>query len=170
MNHPYPGPKRLTRSRNDRMLAGVCGGIAEYLNMDPTLVRVLVVVIALVTAAFPVLIIYLIMMMVIPEAPRVPPPSVGPGQQQGYQPWQPYQTQQHTDPVWGPQGAPWQQNSPAPAQPPPRQSPEDLFARAKRPGQPAGSGEHHASPAASTADADPADSAGSDTGPRDQTS
>jgi phage shock protein C len=36
--------RRLLRSRSDRMIAGVCGGLAEYLRIDPTLVRILVVV------------------------------------------------------------------------------------------------------------------------------
>jgi phage shock protein C len=36
--------KRLVRSRDDRMLGGVCGGVAAYLGIDPTLVRILVVV------------------------------------------------------------------------------------------------------------------------------
>jgi phage shock protein C len=44
---PYPGPaRRLTLSANDKKIAGVCGGIAEYFNIDPTLVRVLTVVLA----------------------------------------------------------------------------------------------------------------------------
>ena len=34
-------PKRLVKSRRDKILFGVCGGIAEYLNMDPTVVRIL---------------------------------------------------------------------------------------------------------------------------------
>jgi phage shock protein PspC (stress-responsive transcriptional regulator) len=38
------GQKRLVRSRDDRMVAGVCGGIAQYLGVDATLVRILVVV------------------------------------------------------------------------------------------------------------------------------
>jgi len=37
--------KRLYRSRNNKMIAGVCGGIAEYLNIDPTVVRILAVII-----------------------------------------------------------------------------------------------------------------------------
>lgn len=41
------GPYR--RSRSDRKIAGVCGGLAKYLNMDPTLVRVLWVVLTLVS-------------------------------------------------------------------------------------------------------------------------
>lgn len=44
MSTPYTGPKRLTRSRDDRMISGVCGGLARYLNIDATLVRVLMVV------------------------------------------------------------------------------------------------------------------------------
>lgn len=39
------GPsRRLTRSRHDRKIAGVCGGIGEYLGIDPTIVRILFVV------------------------------------------------------------------------------------------------------------------------------
>ncbi len=38
------GPKRLTRSRDDKMISGVCGGVARYLNIDATLVRVLMVI------------------------------------------------------------------------------------------------------------------------------
>ena len=38
-------PKRLRRSRTNRVIAGVCGGIAEYANLDPTIVRILAVII-----------------------------------------------------------------------------------------------------------------------------
>ncbi len=34
-------PKKLYRSRNNRMISGVCGGFAEYINLDPTIVRLL---------------------------------------------------------------------------------------------------------------------------------
>jgi len=40
-------PKRFYRSKSDRKIAGVCGGIAQYLNMDPTLVRILWVILTL---------------------------------------------------------------------------------------------------------------------------
>ena len=44
-DHPTtPQPKRLLRTRDDQMIAGVCGGLARYLGVDPTLVRVLAVV------------------------------------------------------------------------------------------------------------------------------
>ena len=51
MSSPYPpqAPKRLERSKSNRVLGGVCAGVANYLNMDPTLVRVLTVVISLFT-------------------------------------------------------------------------------------------------------------------------
>ncbi|HEX2895408.1 MAG TPA: PspC domain-containing protein [Marmoricola sp.] len=47
MPGPMPGPvppKRLYRTRDDQMIGGVCGGIARYFDVDPTLVRVLAVV------------------------------------------------------------------------------------------------------------------------------
>lgn len=59
--------KRLVRSRSQRMIAGVCGGIAEYLNQDPTVVRVIYVILSVLSAAFPGLIIYLILIFIIPS-------------------------------------------------------------------------------------------------------
>ncbi len=56
---------RLFRS-NDRMLGGVCAGIAEYLGWDPTLVRIAYIVLSVVSAAFPGLLVYLILWIVIP--------------------------------------------------------------------------------------------------------
>lgn len=49
------------------MLAGVCGGIAEYLDMDPTVIRVLYIIASVLSAAFPGLLIYIILIFVIPE-------------------------------------------------------------------------------------------------------
>lgn len=40
-------PKRIYRSNNDKMLCGVCGGVAEYLNVDPTVVRLIWVIFGL---------------------------------------------------------------------------------------------------------------------------
>ncbi len=57
--------RRLYRSRDQRMIAGVCGGIGEYINVDPTIVRLLFVLgLFLGTLTFWV---YLVMMIVIPE-------------------------------------------------------------------------------------------------------
>ena len=60
--------KRLYRSKEDRMVGGVCGGIAEHLSVDPTLIRLLYVLFAL-TGGSGVLA-YIIMLVVIPEKPR----------------------------------------------------------------------------------------------------
>lgn len=59
--------KRLYRSKTDSMLAGVCGGIAEYFNLDPTLVRIAYIVLSIISAAFPGLLVYIILWIVIPE-------------------------------------------------------------------------------------------------------
>jgi phage shock protein PspC (stress-responsive transcriptional regulator) len=57
--------KRLRRSRN-RMIAGVCAGIAEWLGWDVTLVRVLYVVVSLLSIAFPGTLVYIILWIVMP--------------------------------------------------------------------------------------------------------
>ena len=59
----------LMRSRRNRMIAGVCGGLAEWLGWDPTLVRVLYVVVSVVSAAFPGILVYVILWVLMPEAP-----------------------------------------------------------------------------------------------------
>jgi phage shock protein C len=58
----------LRRSRRHRMIAGVCGGIAEWLGWDPTLVRVLYVVGSIVSAAFPGLLVYVLLWIIVPNA------------------------------------------------------------------------------------------------------
>ena len=60
-------PKKLKRS-NNKMLAGICGGIAEYLNLDPTIVRIAYVLLSILLAAFPGIIVYLILMLIMPKA------------------------------------------------------------------------------------------------------
>ena len=59
-----PG-RRLTRSRN-KVIAGVCGGIAEYFSIDPTVVRVAYVLISVISVAFPGILAYIILMFVMP--------------------------------------------------------------------------------------------------------
>jgi len=59
--------KRLTRSATDKMLCGVCGGIAEYLDVDPTIIRVAYVVMSLFSVAFPGLILYIVLALIIPQ-------------------------------------------------------------------------------------------------------
>lgn len=57
--------KRLCRSRDDRMIAGVCAGLAEYISVDPTIVRLLFVLGLFVGGA--TFWAYLIMMLIVPE-------------------------------------------------------------------------------------------------------
>ena len=62
---PSPGPRRLTRNRADAQLGGVCAGLADYFNLDPTLVRVLTVVAVVFT--FPIgLFAYLVAWAIMP--------------------------------------------------------------------------------------------------------
>lgn len=58
--------KKLYRSSN-RILAGVCGGIAEYLDVDPTLIRVAYVMLSMFTVAFLGLLLYIILMILMPN-------------------------------------------------------------------------------------------------------
>jgi phage shock protein PspC (stress-responsive transcriptional regulator) len=57
----------LTRSRSSRMIAGICGGLAQWLGWDPTLVRVLYVLLSVFSAGFPGLLVYIILWVVMPE-------------------------------------------------------------------------------------------------------
>ena len=59
--------KKLYRSTTDKKLAGVCGGVAKYLNMDPTVIRVIWAILAL-FAGFSIAA-YIICALVIPEEP-----------------------------------------------------------------------------------------------------
>ncbi len=137
MSSPYPPqpPKKLLRSKSNRMLGGVCGGLASYLNMDPTLVRVLTVIVSLFTGVPVVL--YIVALFVVPEegspetGPSYPPVN-GPGAPAAWTPpappayapaeppappapaaapWAP--SPSVDDSVWGTEGAPWEQRQPA---------------------------------------------------------
>jgi phage shock protein C len=70
--------KRLYRSRSNRVVAGVCSGLAEYFGLDVTLVR-LAFVLGIVLGLGSLLVVYLVMVFVVPEEPLssapVPPPQ-----------------------------------------------------------------------------------------------
>lgn len=75
--------KRLYRSRTERMVGGVLGGLANYLGIDPTLLRIVYVIIAFTGNAGPALLAYVIALVVIPEEPldseqQAPPPPPPP--------------------------------------------------------------------------------------------
>jgi phage shock protein C len=65
-------PKRLRRSSTDKKLAGVCAGIADYLDTDPTVIRVAYIVASFFTGVFPGVILYIILAVVMPEGPDAP--------------------------------------------------------------------------------------------------
>ena len=68
MSAPTDPVKKLYRSRNERMIAGVCGGIAEHFGVDPTWIRLLFVLFFF--AGGSALFIYLILWVIVPLSPR----------------------------------------------------------------------------------------------------
>ncbi|PZR95330.1 MAG: hypothetical protein DLM69_11710 [Candidatus Chloroheliales bacterium] len=64
-------PKRLMRSQN-KILGGVCGGLAEYFNMDPSVVRLAALGLVLLTHVMFAIPAYLVMWAVVPQAPAAP--------------------------------------------------------------------------------------------------
>ncbi len=65
MNTSY---KQLTRSSTNRMIGGICGGLGEYSNIDPTVIRLVTALLFFVTGPA-IIIAYLIMLLIVPEAP-----------------------------------------------------------------------------------------------------
>jgi phage shock protein C len=63
--------RKLYRSRTNRQVAGVCGGLAEYFNLDATLIRVLFVVLAVLGGSGIVL--YVALWIIVPGEPELPP-------------------------------------------------------------------------------------------------
>lgn len=59
--------KRLLRSKTESMLAGVCGGIANYFGLDPTMVRIGYILLSVLSAGFPGILVYIVLWIVIPE-------------------------------------------------------------------------------------------------------
>lgn len=60
-------PKRLYRSREDRMICGVCGGVAEYFNVDPTIIRLVVAIFGFTgTGIF----VYILAAIIMPDGPK----------------------------------------------------------------------------------------------------
>lgn len=57
---------KLQRS-NNKMIAGVCGGLADWFNLDPTIVRIGYVLISIFSAAFPGILVYIILWIIMPK-------------------------------------------------------------------------------------------------------
>ena len=60
--------KRLYRSLNQRMLGGVCGGLAEYFDIDVSLVRLIFIGIGLISVILPMILFYIIAVIIVPTA------------------------------------------------------------------------------------------------------
>ncbi len=60
-------PKLLRRSVANRHIAGVCGGLAEYFGVDPTVMRVAYVLLSIFSAGFPGILVYIVLWVLIPE-------------------------------------------------------------------------------------------------------
>jgi len=67
MNQSFQSRNKLYRSRKERMIAGVCGGLAEHFNMDPTWIRLLFILFFF--AGGCAFLIYIIMWLIVPLAP-----------------------------------------------------------------------------------------------------
>ena len=63
--------RKLYRSQTQRMIAGVCGGLAEYFNLDATLMRVLFLLLAVFGGSG--IVIYIVMWIIVPDASKAPP-------------------------------------------------------------------------------------------------
>jgi len=60
----------LHRSNSNRILAGVCGGLAEWLGWNPTTVRILYVLVSILSVAFPGILVYIVLWILMPKAGR----------------------------------------------------------------------------------------------------
>jgi phage shock protein C len=70
--------KKLYRSLTQKMVAGICGGLAEYFDIDVSIIRLIFIAIALASALIPMFIFYIIAWIVIPTQPPPPPPPPPP--------------------------------------------------------------------------------------------
>lgn len=65
--------KRLIRSTTDRWIAGICGGMGEYLEIDPNVIRVIWVIVTVLSGFFPGILIYILLWFILPEEGQARP-------------------------------------------------------------------------------------------------
>lgn len=63
--------KRLCRNDDDKIFSGVIGGVSEYFDLDPTILRLLYILIAVLTGLFPAIIGYIIAALIVPRKPHI---------------------------------------------------------------------------------------------------
>lgn len=59
--------KKLYRSKKDKKIAGICGGLGEFLNIDPTIIRLIFVFVAFITGILPLVVVYILGWIIIPQ-------------------------------------------------------------------------------------------------------
>lgn len=65
--------KKLYRSTTDRKVAGICGGLAKYLNMDATVLRLVWVLVVIFSGIFPGILVYILAIFIVPEDTHIVP-------------------------------------------------------------------------------------------------
>ncbi len=65
--------KRLYRSTTDQLVAGICGGIGEYLEIDPNVIRVIWVIITAITGFVPGIVVYILLWIILPQRGQARP-------------------------------------------------------------------------------------------------
>jgi phage shock protein C len=68
-----PAPRKLMRSRAERKIAGVCAGLAQYFDLDVSLVRILCLFLTLATGVCPGIVTYLLAWIIVPAEPELKP-------------------------------------------------------------------------------------------------
>lgn len=69
--------KKLYRSQTNKLISGVCGGLAEFLDIDPTVLRLIWVLVVVFSGFFPGVLVYFVAAIIVPidPSPTAPPPS-----------------------------------------------------------------------------------------------
>ncbi len=62
--------KQLFRSKTNRVISGICGGIGEMVNVDPTIIRLFAIFLTIITGLVPGIITYVVAIFVVPERPH----------------------------------------------------------------------------------------------------
>ena len=73
--------KRIYRSRTETQVAGICGGLGSYMNVDPVLIRLILLAVTIATGVVPGVLFYLVAWLVIPQEPLPAPVQQQPAEQ-----------------------------------------------------------------------------------------
>ncbi len=71
-NHNPKSMNKLYKSNDNNVFSGVCGGIGEYFDIDPVIIRIIFILFAIFTVFIPTLLVYIILIIIIPNKPKGP--------------------------------------------------------------------------------------------------